>query len=109
MATNKVGKKGKQNRNAGKHPSYKKRKMSKESIEKKRKYDTQYHKKKSSKLKRADANRKRRQQRKKGNKRARIGSNFDFDHHTGRMERRSKNRGRNSKTGGTSGDRRARG
>lgn len=50
---NKVGKTGKQNRNAGNHPSYKKRGMSKEQIEKKRKRDTAYGKRKANKKSRA--------------------------------------------------------
>lgn len=105
MAKNKVGKEGKQNRNAGKHPSYKARNLSEETIKKKREYDKEYHKKRRAKLKRADANRKRREEQKKGNKRARIGSGFDFDHKTGRMEKRSVNRGRKGEGGRKKGKR----
>lgn len=39
---NKVGKVGKQNRNAGSHPSYKKRKMTPAQIKAKRAYDKRY-------------------------------------------------------------------
>ena len=41
---NKVGKNGKQNRNAGNHKSYEKRGMSTESINKKKEYDSKYQK-----------------------------------------------------------------
>lgn len=103
--TNKVGKKGKQNRNAGKHPSYKKRGMSKEAIENKRKYDREYQRKRRAKLKRADANRKRREEQKKGNPKAKVGSKYDYDHKTGRMEKRSVNRGRKGEGGRKKGKR----
>lgn len=82
----------KRNRNAGKHPSYKGR--SKESIKKKRAADKAYNATPAAKKHRADSNRKRREQQKKGNPKARVGSKFDYDHATGRMEARSKNRGR---------------
>lgn len=104
---NKVGKRGKQNRNAGKHPSYKKRKMTPAQIKKKRERDKKYNKR--TVADRVERNRKRREQRKKGNKKAKVGSKYDYDHATGRMVHRKKNRGRNSKNGGTPGDRRARG
>lgn len=89
----------KRNRNAGKHPSYKKRGMSKASIENKKKYDTAYGKTEQAKKKRADANRKRKEQQKKGNPKAKVGSKYDYDHATGRMEKRSVNRGRKGEGG----------
>ena len=99
--------KSKRNRNAGNHPSYKERGMSLESIAKKGAYDKNYNKK--SVDDRVDRNRKRKEQQKKGNPKAKVGSKYDYDHATGKMEHRSKNRGRNSKNGGTKGDRSARG
>lgn len=70
-------------------------------------YNKKYNKKTVSE--RADRNRKRREQEKKGNPKAKKGSGYDYDHATGRMVKASVNRGRNSKNGGTAGDKRARG
>lgn len=95
----------KRNRNAGKHPSYKKRGMSKKSVAKKRAYDTAYGKTEKAKKQRADANRKRRAEQKKGNPKAKVGSKYDYDHSTGRMEHRSKNRGRKGEGGRVKGKR----
>jgi len=44
------------NRNAGNHPSYKKRKMSPAQIKAKREYDTKYHKTKRARKYRSDLN-----------------------------------------------------
>lgn len=51
----------KRNKNAGKHPSYEKRKMTPEQIKKKREYDTKYHKTKERKKYRAELNKANRQ------------------------------------------------
>lgn len=48
------------NKNAGNHPSYKKRNMSKASIAKKRAYDKKYHKSKKARKYRAELNKERR-------------------------------------------------
>lgn len=101
--------KSKRNRNAGAHPSYKERGMSPSSIKKKKEYDSKYQKSKTQVENRVDRNRKRKEQQKKGNPKAKVGSKYDYDHATGKMEHRSKNRGRTSKQGGTAGDKRARG
>lgn len=74
---------------------------------KKKKYDTEYNKKTVSE--RVDRNRKRKEQQKKGNPKAKKGSGYDYDHATKRMVKKSVNRGRSSKNNGTAGDRRARG
>ena len=82
----------KRNRNAGKGKVHQQR--SKQAIENKKKYDKAYNATPEAKKKRADANRKRREQHKKGNPKARVGSGYDYDHATGKMEPRAKNRGR---------------
>lgn len=97
--------KNKRNRNAGKHPSYKKRGLSKKAIENKRAYDKKYSSTTKAKKKRADANRKRRAEQKKGNPKAKVGSKYDYDHATGRMELRSTNRGRSGEGGRVKGKR----
>lgn len=51
----------KRNRFAGKHPSYKKRKMTKEQIAKKRAYQKEYNKTAAAKKHRAELNKKNRQ------------------------------------------------
>jgi len=48
--------KSKRNRNANKHPSYNKRKMTKKQIEAKKRYDTKYHKSSKAKKYRAELN-----------------------------------------------------
>lgn len=106
LAGTKTGK-SKRNSNAGKHPSYKARGMSKESIRKKKAYDKAYNKKTVSD--RVDRNRKRREGQKAGNPKAKKGSGYDYDHATKRYVKKSLNRGRTSKNGGTAGDKRARG
>lgn len=97
---NKVGKNGKQNRNAGNHPSYESRGMSEESIKNKKEYDTKYQKNK--KKYRALLNKKNKEM---GSK---VGDNKDVSHKKGGfvLESQSKNRG--SKTN-SAGDKRARG
>lgn len=99
---NKVGKKGKQNRNAGKHPSYKKRKMTAEQIRKKRARDKKNNAKKANKKKRAKTNSARK---KLGLK---VGDKRDASHTKNgiRAKHRSKNRGSKSDQAG---DKRARG
>jgi len=111
---NKVGKTGKQNRNAGKHPSYKKRKMSAEQIRKKRARDKAYNAKPKNTKKRSEDNRERK---KLGLK---VGDKRDASLKTivkkvkGKVkkvkkyvaEHRSKNRGSKSNSDG---DKRARG
>lgn len=84
--------KSKRNRNAGTGAVHKKR--SEASRKKKQAYDKRLNATPKQKKLRADRNRKRREQQKKGNPKARVGSKFDYDHATGRMEHRSKNRGR---------------
>lgn len=91
---NKVGKVGKQNSRSGQHPSYKKRKMSKESIAKKRAYDKAFSAKPEQKKKRADCNKKRREA-------IKAGKNIkgkDYDHAVGRFVKTSTNRGRKEKS-----------
>jgi len=78
---------------AGKGRSYKKRGMTKRSIERKRKYDAQYQKKSSAVKKRVAANRANRRAGTYGN-----GDNLDASHTKGGkivMEKQSKNRARN--------------
>jgi len=82
--------------------------MSKKAIENKRKYDTAYGKTTKAKKQRADANRKRRAEQKKGNPKARVGSKYDVSHQKGGkyiMEHRSKNRGRKGEGGRVKGKR----
>lgn len=83
----------KRNRNAGKHPSYKKRGMSKKSIEKKRQYDKKYHQSQERKKYRAELNKANRKAGTYGN-----GDKKDMSHtKKGGLvkERQSKNRARN--------------
>lgn len=75
-----------------------------ESKRKKDAYNKRYQKKRSSVKKRVEANRENRRRGTYGN-----GDGKDYDHATGKMVAQSKNRGRNSKSGGTDGDKRARG
>lgn len=83
----------KRNRFAGKHPSYKKRKMSKEQIAKKRAYQKEYNKTASAKKHRVELNRKNRKSGTYGN-----GDKKDASHSADgksmRMEDQSKNRAR---------------
>lgn len=98
----------KRNRNAGNHPSYDKRNMSESAKAKKRAYDTAYGKTDKAKKQRADANRKRRAEQKKGNPKAKVGSKYDVSHKKGggyTMEDRSKNRGRKGEGGRVKGKR----
>lgn len=99
--------KKKRNKQAEKHPSYKKRGMSPAQVEAKRKYDKEYNKKTVSD--RVDRNRKRREGQKAGNPKAKKGSGYDYDHATKSYVKKSVNRGRTSKNGGTAGDKKARG
>ena len=103
---NKVGKVGKQNRNAGSHPSYKKRKMSLAQILAKRKYDKNYSAKPKNVAKRGEDN--------KGRKKLglKVGDKRDASRRVINgvvkwvKEHRSKNRGSKSNSPG---DKRARG
>lgn len=100
----------KRNRNAGKHPSYKKRGMSAESVAKKRAYDKKYASSTTQKKKRAELNRKNRQDHKAG--KTKVGDKLDQSHdRKGHMRPAPQrvNRGRTSRNGGTPGDIRARG
>lgn len=74
---------------------------------KKKAYDKEYNKKTVSD--RVDRNRKRREGQKAGNPKAKKGSGYDYDHATKSYVKKSINRGRTSKNGGTAGDKRARG
>lgn len=81
---------------AGKHPSYKKRGMSKESIEKKRKYDKEFASRDKQKKYRAKLNKYNRDKGTYGNK-----DGKDASHKGGKisgMEDQSKNRGRKEKS-----------
>jgi hypothetical protein len=102
VKTNKVGKRGKQNRNAGNHPSYKKRKMTAEQIRKKRLRDKKNNAKPENKKKRAKTNGARK---KLGLK---IGDKRDASHTKNGIvaKHRSVNRGSRSDQAG---DKRARG
>lgn len=82
-------------------------KKNKASRDKKKAYDKKYNKKTVDD--RVDRNKKRREQAKKGNPKAKKGSGYDYDHATKSMVKKSVNRGRTSKQGGTAGDKRARG
>lgn len=86
----------KRNRFAGKHPSYKKRKMSKEQIAKKRAYQKEYNKTESAKKHRAELNKENRKRGTYGN-----GDGKDVSHSSDgkntKLESQSKNRAR--KTG----------
>lgn len=102
--------KSKRNSLAGKHPSYKKRNLSKASIAKKRAYDKKFSSSPQQKKKRAELNKKNRKDHASG--KTRVGDKLDQSHdRKGRMRPVSQrvNRGRTSKNGGTAGDRRARG
>lgn len=95
------------NKLAGSTPSYDKRKMSEASRKKKLAYDLEFQKKKKQVKKRVEANKANRKAIKAGT--AKKGDKKDYDHYAKRMISQKKNRGRNSKTGGTAGDKRARG
>lgn len=86
--------KSKRNRNAGNHPSYKKRGMSAEQIKKKRAYQKEYNKTASAKKHRVELNAANRKAGTYGN-----GDNKDASHSKDgkkiRMEAQSKNRARN--------------
>lgn len=85
---------------AGKHPSYKKRKMSKAAIAKKKAYDARYQKKDSAVKKRVEANRCNRKAGTYGN-----GDGKDASHGKRgcrKMESQSKNRARNGQRKGKS-------
>jgi len=70
--------KSKRNRNAGKHPSYKSRGMSEESIRKKRQYDKAYHATSKRKKYRAELNKKNRENHKAG--KSKVGDKLDVSH-----------------------------
>lgn len=74
---------------------------------KKKAYDKEYNKK--TVPGRVDRNRKRREGQKAGNPKAKKGSGYDYDHATKSYVKKSVNRGRTSKNGGTAGDKKARG
>ena len=82
------------NKNAGKHPSYDKRKMSKESIAKKRAYDKKFAAKSEQIKKRSECNKKRRTAKADGQN---IDGK-DYDHATKRFVKTSTNRGRKEKS-----------
>lgn len=83
------------NKNAGKHPSYKKRGMSTASIKKKRKYDKELSQRPEQKKKRAECNKKRREATKKGQN---I-KGKDYDHAVNKFVSTAKNRGRKNEGG----------
>lgn len=85
------------NRNAGEHPSYKKRGMSEEAIAKKKAYDKAYHATEERKKYRAELNRANRKRKTYGN-----GDGKDMSHgKDGKMskENESSNRARNGSNG----------
>lgn len=88
---NRVGKIGKQNRNAGKHPSYLKKGMSEDAINKKKQYDSEYQKKRVKY--RVGLNKKNREI-------GSVGDGLDVSHTKGGkmvLERQSSNRARNGR------------
>lgn len=87
------------NRNAGKHPSYKKRGMSAESIRKKRAYDKKYSSTAERRKYRSELNTKNRKLGTYGN-----GDNKDVSHTKSgtKLESQSKNRARNGQKKGVS-------
>lgn len=87
------------NRNAGKHPSYKKRGMSAESIRKKRAYDRKYSSTAERRKYRSELNTKNRKLGTYGN-----GDNKDVSHTKSgtKLESQSKNRARNGQKKGVS-------
>lgn len=85
---------------AGKHPSYKKRKMSKSAIAKKKAYDARYQKKDSAVKKRVEANRCNRKAGTYGNKDGKDASHGKRG--CRKMESQSKNRARNGQRKGKS-------
>lgn len=82
------------NKNAGKHPSYKKRKMSKKSIAKKRAYDKEFASKPEQIKKRSECNAKRREAKAKGQ----DIDGRDYDHATKSFVKTATNRGRKEKS-----------
>ncbi len=92
--------KSKRNSNSGKHPSYKKRGMSKESIQKKKEYDKKYHATTERKKYRVELNRENRKRGTYGN-----GDGKDVSHKKNgktTLESQKQNRARNgSGKGGT--------
>ena len=85
-----------QNRNAGKHPSYKKRGMSEKSRQNKLKYDKEFQKNPKQVKKRVEANRANREAQRKGT--GRVGDKMDASHtRSGRIvqESQKSNRARN--------------
>jgi hypothetical protein len=92
------------NRNAGTHPSYKKRGMSEEQIEKKKAYDKKFNASSEQKKKRSELNKENRKRGTYGN-----GDSMDVTHKDGKISgsaHQSKNRGSKSDSAG---DKRARG
>lgn len=88
------------NRNAGKHPSYKKRGMSAASIKKKREYDKKYASSAKRRKYRSELNKENRRRGTYGN-----GDNKDVSHKKGggtKLESASKNRARNGQKKGAS-------
>jgi len=85
------------NRNAGKHPSYKKKGMTDEQIARKKAYDTEYHKSPERRKYRAALNKKNRDKGTYGN-----GDKKDESHRKDggtSQESQSKNRARNGQNG----------
>lgn len=72
---------------------------------KKAAYDKKFNATATQKKKRADRNRKRKEQLAKGNPKASKGSGYDYDHATGRMVKASVNRGRRGEGNRVSGKR----
>ena len=89
------------NRNAGTHPSYKKRGMSEEQIEKKKAYDKKYHQSEERKKYRAELNR---ANKKAGTYGKMKSMGMDRSHTKAgalTMEKSSSNRARNGQNGST--------
>lgn len=82
------------NKNAGKHPSYKKRGMSKDAIRHKQEYDKEFSATPEQIKKRSECNAKRKQA--KANGKNITGK--DYDHATNSFTKTSTNRGRKEKS-----------
>lgn len=92
--------KSKRNRNAGSHPSYKKKGMSKKAIANKRKYDKAYGATKDAKDRRVELNRINRNNHKSG--KSKVGDKKDVSHKKdGKtvLEKQKTNRARNGQNG----------
>lgn len=82
------------NKNAGKHPSYKKRGMSKDAIRHKQEYDKEFSATTEQKKKRSECNAKRKEAKAMG----KNIKDLDYDHATNSFIKVSKNRGRKEKS-----------